>query len=51
MLEKLLQAIVITLILTMLVGVGTSKPSDNQRSLFRTLSVPAFDLSLFGTVK
>lgn len=51
MLEKLLQAIVITLILTMLVGVGTSKPSDNQRSLLRTLTVPVFDLPLLSAVK
>jgi hypothetical protein len=55
MLEKLLQAIAITLILSMLAGVGTSKPSENQRSLFRALSLPVLNLQLgvssFGSLK
>jgi hypothetical protein len=40
MLDKLLQALAITLLLSLLAGISQPKSSEPQRSIFHVLSVP-----------
>lgn len=44
MLEKLLQAIAITLLLTLFAGVGAPKPKEMPSPLFHAFSIPLLSL-------
>jgi len=44
MLEKLLQAIAITLLLTLFAGIGAPKPKETPNPLFHAFSFPLLNL-------
>lgn len=46
MIEKLLQAAAITLLLSMLAGVGMPKPNEAPNPLFHAFSLPMLNLKL-----
>jgi hypothetical protein len=43
MLEKLLQAIAITLLLALFAGIGVPKPKETSNPFFQALSLPFLD--------
>lgn len=44
MLEKLLQAIIITALLTLFAGISAPKPKETPNSIFHTFSLPLVTL-------